>query len=526
LICIASDISAAKKAGEDLRIAKEQAERADAAKTEFLATMSHEMRTPLNGVLGLGRLLLAGRLSKVGRRHAESIMQCGTTLLNQLNDILDLRKIEDGKLELDPAPAAVRHLLEDVRVMVASLAAEKNITLEMEMAEDVPSTIFCDQQRLRQILMNLLSNAVKFTDRGSVRVWLGIDGRGAGEKLLVSVSDTGIGIPPARQEAIFGKLEQADSSIARRYGGTGLGLAIVKRLLDAMNGAITVESAEGVGSTFTFRIPLVRCDESVPSSRSDETVRTASHPLSLLLVEDHVINREVAIGLFDGRGHRLTVAETGREALHFAATADFDAILLDIRLPDIDGVEVARRIRGMPETSRAAVPIIALTADVFAGAHARYLDAGMDAVIEKPLDPDRLLSLLADITERRPAVCPERPQDGGRSERILDEDALLRYRNNLGEARFARILQLLCDAAEADLPLLMADATDDATVADLAHRLAGAASNFGLDDFVAGMRRIETCLRDGRRRDAALVIAGAADAFSLAKQALDAWRID
>jgi PAS domain S-box-containing protein len=523
LICIASDISAAKKAGEDLRIAKEQAERADAAKTEFLATMSHEMRTPLNGILGLGRLLLAGRLSKVGRRHAESIMHCGKTLLHQLNDILDLRKIEDGKLELELAPWPVRRLFDDVRVMVASLAAEKSIGLDMELAADVPAIIVCDQQRLRQILTNLLSNAVKFTDHGSVRVWGGVLKDKDTEMLVVSVSDTGIGIPDARQDAIFGKLEQADSSIARRYGGTGLGLAIVKRLLDAMQGSITVESTEGVGSTFIFRVPLVRCDDLQPPTYADDDVRLAPNPLSLLLVEDHVINREVAIGLFDGRGHRLTVAETGREALHCAATQNFDAILLDIRLPDIDGVEVARRIRLLEDASRAAVPIIALTADVFAGAHARYIDAGMDAVIEKPLDPDRLWGLLADVTERRPVVGGSETVEKRRSNRVIDEDVLLRYWKNLGEARFSKILQLLYDGVEADLPQIVLGAVSDVDVADLAHRLAGAASNFGLDDFVAGMRSIERFLRDGRREDAVPYIARAADSFALAKQALEVW---
>jgi PAS domain S-box-containing protein len=526
LICIASDISAAKKAGEDLRIAKEQAERADAAKTEFLATMSHEMRTPLNGILGLGRLLLAGRLSKVGRRHAESIMQCGKTLLHQLNDILDLRKIEDGKLELELSPWPIRPLFDDVRVMVASLAAEKGIVLDMGLADEVPAIIVCDQQRLRQILTNLLSNAVKFTDHGSVRVWGGVERRNDAEILVVRVSDTGIGIPDARQEAIFGKLEQADSSIARRYGGTGLGLAIVKRLLDAMQGTITVDSTEGVGSTFTFRVPLVRCDDLQLPSYADDGVRLALKPLSLLLVEDHVINREVAIGLLNGRGHRVTVAGTGREALHYAATEDFDAVLLDIRLPDIDGVEVARRIRLLEDASRADVPIIALTADVFAGAHARYIDAGMDGVIEKPLDPDRLLRLLADVTERRPTIYTHVPEDERRSDRLLNEEVLFRYWKNLGEARFFKIRQLLYDGVEADLSRLLTDTAGDEEIADSAHRLAGAASNFGLDDFVARMRSIEEFLRDGRREDALPTIAGVADCFALAKQALDVWCVN
>lgn len=540
LICIASDISAARKAAEDLRIAKEQAERADAAKTDFLATMSHEMRTPLNGILGLGRLLLSGRLSRTERRHAESIMRCGRTLLRQLNDILDLRKIEDGKLELDLAPWAVQSLLEDVRAMMAGLAAEKNIALEISIGPDVPATIVCDQQRLRQILLNLLSNAVKFTESGAVRVRVAVEGDGGAERLVVGVSDTGIGIPARRHEAIFNKLEQADSSIARRYGGTGLGLAIVKRLVDVMNGTIDVESVEGVGSTFTFRVPLVRCVEAPSVDRAQAPAPAEIGALSLLLVEDQLINREVAIGLFEGQGHRLTLAETGQEALSLAAADRFDAILLDIRLPDIDGVEVARRIRAMEDPARACVPIIALTADVFAGAYSRYLEAGMNAVIEKPLDPDRLFALLADITRERDPVGggPIRATGGGgvlsgrdmpadddvAPGAVLDEGAIGRYRDDLGEVRFDRILALLDETAATDLPrLTSADATDD-DVADLAHRLAGAASHFGLDQFVALMRRIERMVCDGRRDEAAPWLSDASPAFSRARSALGIWQ--
>jgi PAS domain S-box-containing protein len=536
LICIAIDISAAKKAAEDLRVAKEQAERADAAKTEFLATMSHEMRTPLNGILGLGRLLLADRLSRTQRRHADSIMHCGRTLLRQLNDILDLRKIEDGRLELDLAPWAVQNLLDDVRVMVASLAAEKRIALEITVAQDVPATIICDQQRLRQILLNLLSNAVKFTDVGAVRVHVAVEGVAGAESLVVRVADTGIGIPADRQEAIFNKLEQADQTISRRYGGTGLGLAIVRNLLTAMNGSISVDSTEGLGSTFTFRVPLVRCADLPEPAVAPVSLPVALGPLSLLLVEDQLINREVAIGLFDGRDHRLVIAETGQEALHLAATDRFDAILLDIRLPDIDGVEVARRIRAFPDRRRAGVPIIALTADVFAGAHARYLEAGMDAVIEKPLDPDRLFQLLADVTERRarpptmerpagppvpsglsedPSASPARP--------VLDGAVLGRYRSDLGEARFQRILQILYDTVEADLPrLATADGPMD-QLADVAHRLAGACSHFGFDDFVFRMRSIERLLRDGRRVEASPLMGAAPQAFQEAREALARW---
>jgi len=524
IICIANDITASRRAREELRQAKERAERADAAKTEFLATVSHEMRTPLNGILGLCRLLLTGRLEPGERRYAVSIMRCGHGLLDQVNDILDLRKIEDGKLDLDPGPCALLPVLEEVVATVESLASEKGIALDLDIAADVPELIVVDRQRLRQILVNLVGNAVKFTERGGVDLRVALSREDEDERLIVSVRDTGIGVPADRRAAIFEKLEQADPTIARRFGGSGLGLAIVRHLLDAMRGTIAVDSAVGLGSIFTVTIPLERVETvALPETPGRLLPIHRVRSLALLLVEDDAINREVALGLLSDAGHRVTVAETGEKALALAAQRRFDAVLLDIRLPDIDGPEVARRIRALPDDSRAAVPIVAVTANVFAADRARYLAAGIDAVIEKPIFPERLMHLLSNSVPMRPEPADEpRPAAAPPQEASVNEEILDRYVRSLGVARFATIRGLLLEAAADGLPRLAAPETEDADLEDIAHRLAGAASHFGLTAFVGLMRTVEDGVREGRRAEAQTLAATAADAFTRGVAAMDA----
>ncbi|SMF86289.1 PAS domain S-box-containing protein [Azospirillum oryzae] len=538
IICVANDITASRRAREELRQAKERAERADAAKTEFLATVSHEMRTPLNGILGLCRLLLTGQLHAGERRYAMSIMRCGHGLLDQVNDILDLRKIEDGKLDLDPAPCALLPVLEEVVATVEGLANEKGIDLDLDIAPEVPELVVVDRQRLRQILVNLVGNAVKFTERGGVDLRVDIEPvperSGSGEMLRLAVRDTGIGVPADRRAAIFEKLEQADPTIARRFGGSGLGLAIVRHLLDAMQGSIRVDSAEGLGSVFTVTIPLQRVIEPALPARPGRLLPISRvRSLALLLVEDDAINREVALGLLSDAGHRITVAETGEKALELATRRRFDAILLDIRLPDIDGPEVARRIRALEDADRAAVPIVAVTANVFAADRARYIAAGIDAVIEKPIFPERLMHLLSnavaarseDDEETAAGTAPvEPPARRPVMEDDVNEEILERYIRSLGPARFATIRGLLLDSAQDGLPRLTAADSSDEEIEDIAHRLAGAASHFGLTAFVGLMRAVEDGMREGRRVEAQALAATAESAFRRGLGAMDAVR--
>ncbi|CAO3440522.1 ATP-binding protein [Azospirillum endophyticum] len=541
IICVANDITASRRAREELRQAKERAERADAAKTEFLATVSHEMRTPLNGILGLCRLLLTGQLHAGERRYAMSIMRCGHGLLDQVNDILDLRKIEDGKLDLDPAPCALLPVLEEVVATVEGLANEKGIDLDLDIAPEVPELVVIDRQRLRQILVNLVGNAVKFTERGGVELRVDIEPAsersetGMMEEMLrLAVRDTGIGVPPHRRAAIFEKLEQADSTIARRFGGSGLGLAIVRHLLDAMQGGIRVDSVEGLGSVFTVTIPLRRVKEPALPARPGRLLPISRvRSLALLLVEDDAINREVALGLLSDAGHRITVAETGEKALELATQRRFDAVLLDIRLPDIDGPEVARRIRTLADPDRAAVPIVAVTANVFAADRARYLAAGIDAVIEKPIFPERLMHLLSNAVDLRSDDDGDTADGTNAADTPIhppvvaddvNEEILERYIRSLGPARFATIRGLLLESAQEGLPRLTAADISEEEIEDIAHRLAGAASHFGLTGFVGLMRAVEDGMREGRRVEAQDLAAIAESAFSRGLAAMDTAR--
>lgn len=538
VICIGNDVTASHQAQEELRHAKERAERADAAKTEFLATVSHEMRTPLNGILGLARLLVTGSLGPGDRRHALAIMQCGMTLLDHVNDILDLRKIEDNKLDVDPQPCVLRPLLDEVLVTVESLVDEKALTLSLTVAEDVPPALVIDQHRLRQILINLLGNAVKFTERGGIEVAVARAVTLAGDRLRLSVRDSGIGIPAHRLDAVFDKLEQADASIARRFGGSGLGLAIVRHVVEAMDGTVTVESTVGVGSIFTVDVALVPAPaDTQPYAAAGRRIQPLERSLRLLLVEDSPINQEIAISVLGDAGHRIALAENGQRAFELATTGDFDAILLDIRLPDLDGDEVARRIRRLPDAARASVPIIALTANVFVGAQARYSDAGIDAIVEKPLFPERLIQVLSNVLASRRArngyradapadvVASNAPiQETEVSEADIVDTALLdRYVASLGERRFAAIRKALVDTVASKLPRLSAaDATDE-ELSETAHLLAGAASHFGLNRFVAAMRRLEDLATAGRRDEAAGLIAAAPALFAAALEVMDGW---
>ncbi|MDR3440085.1 ATP-binding protein [Telmatospirillum sp.] len=523
LLVSLADITRRKEAEGMLMRAQERAERADAAKTEFLATMSHEMRTPLNGILGLGRLLLSGRLSREQRHYAESIQLCGTTLLDQVNDILDLRRIEEGKLDLLPAPCDLKNLFDNVIATVGSVASEHKTVLTVDIDPSTPKSIVVDAQRLRQILINLVGNAVKFTEEGSVEVSVMPQSMPAGDRLEVRVKDTGIGIPAERHKAIFEKLGQADPTIPRRFGGTGLGLAIVKRLLAEMGGDIGVESAVGVGSIFTFHIPLVRTEGDPQFSFSNEAVLPSVSPLSLLVVEDQEINQEVALGLLARMGHRATLAETGAKALELVAQDHFDAILLDIRLPDIDGVEVARQVRTMNDGEHATIPILALTANVFQSTHLHYLAAGIDAVVEKPLFPERLARALAEVLAKKRREGFETGVTRQTLVPVLDDQGLGQYAAQLGAPRFRKILGLLDETAASQLPKLTAAGLSDTELADAAHKLAGAASHFRLEAFVALVREIEGLLRAGRRQDALPLMANAALSFSEARRAMDAW---
>jgi signal transduction histidine kinase/ActR/RegA family two-component response regulator len=390
---------------KEMMIRLEQAMR---TKSEFLAHISHEIRTPMNGLLGSISLLLDSGVTAEQREYLDTIRSCGDSLLQLVNDILDLSKIEAGKLRLERIPFPVVELAKRTVSVVVPMATARGLVVRLDLDENLPRTLIGDPQRLHQTLLNLLSNAVKFTEQGSITMGVAVrEHSGSGIEVEFTVKDTGIGIPQEAQQAIFEPFTQADSSTTRRFGGTGLGLTICRQLVALMNGRLELESVPGSGSTFRISIPFEIAAESaavymVPT----DCIARSSRCLRVLLAEDNPINQKVAAGLLHKMGHRVDIVGDGRKAIAAVAQGHYDVVLMDCQMPDIDGYAAARAICA---STGGRLPIIALTAHATAEDRQLCLDAGMIDYISKPIAAERLFELLescrtqAECTATNPA---------------------------------------------------------------------------------------------------------------------------
>jgi signal transduction histidine kinase/CheY-like chemotaxis protein len=389
----------------ELEKAKLAAEAANVAKSQFLANMSHEIRTPMHGILGMSQLALDSANVAEAREHLQTQRQCAQGLLNVLNDILDFSKIEAGHMTLESIPFSLRKSVDEVRNMMLPQADAKGLFLHFQISEDLPHLLHGDPTRLRQVLVNLIGNAIKFTSTGWVETRIQTERRNPREELVgvhFQVSDTGIGIPASEQQRIFAAFAQADGSVTRRFGGTGLGLSICSQLVRLMGGQLTVRSTPNEGSTFEFT-----CTFGVATEQ--ESILTPLQPtdpdqhLRILLAEDNPVNQVLVKKLLGKAGHEVKIVPTGVEALAAWEAGEFDLILMDEQMPEMDGVVAVREIRARETaTGRKRTAIVAVTASAIVGDRERFLAAGMDGYLSKPFGVDQLNAVVAQFSQAQP----------------------------------------------------------------------------------------------------------------------------
>jgi len=381
----------------ELALARDAATASDRAKSLFLANMSHEVRTPLAGVLGMLDLARPGTTDPTIRKYLDTAEHAARHLLTIVNDILDFAQLEKGRLAITSAPFSVRALVESAIPLIAATAEERGNCVQVRIADDLPRMILGDEGRLRQVLLNLLANAVKFTWQGTVSVEARtVD---AGRRLLLKVADTGIGMAPDMQQRIFESFVQADETIARRFGGPGLGLPICRQLVTLMGGSISVESSPGRGSLFTVELPCEPVLEAVRAPAGPEPDRPPGRR-RILVADDAPTMRVLLESLMTRDGHACDLVEDGNEAVAAVRARDYDAVLMDVQMPRLDGLEATRLIR-REEGPRGRVPIVFVTASAMAGDEELFLAAGGDGYVRKPIAPDSLRGALAKALDRR-----------------------------------------------------------------------------------------------------------------------------
>ncbi|MCA9216768.1 MAG: PAS domain-containing protein [Planctomycetales bacterium] len=486
---ISRDITSRKATEAAQREAREAAEAANRAKGDFLAHMSHEIRTPMNAILGLTDLALETELTAVQRDYLETVLISAESLLGVINQILDFSKIDANKVELEIVPFKLHTVVHDTIKSLEFRAAEKALSLDLSIGENVPDEVRGDPTRFRQVLVNLIANAIKFTDRGDVSVEVALveidDCRTTVE---VSVTDTGIGIPAENVNSIFAEFQQADSSTTRQYGGTGLGLAISAKLVNLMGGDISVKSRVGKGSVFRFSVQF----ENPTASEVEELNSTAEHvqsveardhrSMKILLAEDGLANQKLALGILSRMGHHADVANDGCEAVDMYSVGTYDLVLMDVQMPEMDGLQATQKIREIEASSGTHVPIVAITAHAMEEDRRRCLEAGMDDYLRKPvrrreLDEviQRLCGVASKSTSDAAAKCDDASSRSWSEKEALDavdgEVGILRDVIVAFVGECDELLENLATAIEQD---------DMPTLRRAAHTMKGATRIFGV----------------------------------------------